>query len=495
MRKIVIVMALLAACSALGDAEGILEPKHCTGVYVGKNLTADGSVFLAQLGDENSSHWIEVIPRRMWGPEAVLSVGVNVEANFPGIMTEIPQLSETNKYVTVRYSEYKGFPAPLENGGLNEFGVSVVDVWSPSRNELQAMTPKKQKGLSYSDEARAAMERAKSAREAVEIIGQLIDQYGHATFGGNVHMIADAEEGWIMEEFAGGRGLWAAKRLGPDDALVIRPGHIGEFPLNYKDHPDHMGSDNLISFAVEQGWYDPEAGRPFNVSEVYELDWDKEQPGHQRRVKSVIQAEQSLIDKAPKVTLGDIVEILRDRRFLNRGTKYGQVAQLRSGIPSELSVLWIAIGPPEASVFIPYYLGITSVPLEYGEHRYLTKGEALRMELSRERQGQETTAYAYRVFDRLFMLVDEHYNEFHPEVVAAFQACENKLLSRQEDVEAIAMQLLKAGKSDLAERFLTYYCKTEAMEGLRLADTLADSIEVRTKLLFGIRSLPAIPKD
>jgi len=488
-------MVFLAAVNIFAAANEALELKHCTGVYVGKNLTADGSVLLGQLGDENSSHWIEVIPHHAWKPDSVLSVGADKEGIFPGIMIEIPQIAETNKYITVRYSEYKGFPPPLENGGLNEFGVSVVDVWSPSRNELLEMTPKDQKGLSFSDEARVAMERAKTARDAVEIIGGLLNQYGHATYGGNVHLIADAEEGWIIEEFAGGQGIWAAKRLGPDDVLVIHPGHIGEFPLDYKDNPNCMGSDNLISFAVEKGWYDPAAGQPFNVSEVYELDWNTEQAGHQRRVDSVIEAEKSLLDKAPRISIRDVFKILRDRKFLNRGTKYGQVAQLRNNVPKELAVLWIAIGPPEASVFIPYYLGVASVPLEYGEHRYLTKGEALRMELPRERQGQETTAYAYRIFDRLFMLADEHFEEFHPEVIMTFRAFEDRLISQQEDVEEIASNLLQAGKSDLAGRFLTYYCNTEAMEGLRVASTLADSLEIRTKLRFNIRPLPHIPKD
>ena len=124
-----------------------------------------------------------------------------------------------------------------------------------------------------------------------------------------------------------------------------------------------MGSDHLISFAVEKEWYDPAAGRPFNIPEVYELDWNTEQAGHQRRESSVVEAEKSLLDKAPKISIRNVFEILRDRKFLNRGTKYGQVAQLRSNVPKELAVLWIAIGPPEASVFIPYYLGITSVPV------------------------------------------------------------------------------------------------------------------------------------
>lgn len=108
----------------------------------------------------------------------------------------------------------------MTNGGLNENNIAARDVWSPSRDELVAMTPDPQTGPQYSDLSRIAMERADSAREAVEILGALIDEHGYTTYGGNSHMFADENEGWIFVEFAGGQGLWAAERLGPDDVRV-----------------------------------------------------------------------------------------------------------------------------------------------------------------------------------------------------------------------------------------------------------------------------------
>jgi len=81
-----------------------------------------------------------------------------------------------------------------------------------------------------------------------------LNEYGYATYGENSHLFADADEGWIVINFAGGQGLWAAQRLGPDDIRVSRPGYIGEIPADYQNHPNFMGSSNLISFAVRQGW-------------------------------------------------------------------------------------------------------------------------------------------------------------------------------------------------------------------------------------------------
>ena len=61
--------------------------------------------------------------------------------------------------------------APITNGGLNAYEVAARDIWSPSREELREMTPNPQHGPQYSDLSRIVMERARSAREAVEIVG------------------------------------------------------------------------------------------------------------------------------------------------------------------------------------------------------------------------------------------------------------------------------------------------------------------------------------
>ncbi len=228
--------------------------------YVGKDLTEDGSVLLGGTGEEPSSHWLEIIPGQKHGPDETLTVGVTGEAAIPGKLTQIPQAEETHKYISMHYSEFAGFPPPLTNGGLNEHQVAMRDVWSPSRAELIKMTPTPQRGPQYSDLAHIAMQRAETAQEAVEIIGRMIEEHGYSDYGGNTHIVADPKEGWIVKEMAGGKGLWVAERLGPDEVRVDYPGYIEEVPQDYQEDPDYMGSENLISFAVEQGWYDPDSG-------------------------------------------------------------------------------------------------------------------------------------------------------------------------------------------------------------------------------------------
>lgn len=457
-----------------------LESRGSYCVYVGKNLTVDGSVFLGGYGDEPSSHWLEIVPRREYPAGATILVGATKEASYPGQLIEIPQARVTFRYITMNYSAFAGFPAPLTNGGLNEHHVAGRDVWSPSRQELREMTPKPQTGLNYSDLSRIAMERARTAREAVEIVGELIDKYGYATYGGNSHFFADADEGWVFLNFAGGQKLWVAQRVGPDEVRVSRPGYIGEIPKDYRTHVDFRGSANLISFAVEQGWYDPKSGKAFNVNHVY--------GDGKMRHEAVELIENRLREKAKngKVALTDVMNAVRTTEVTRETAGYGQVAHLRKDIPAELGILWVAGAPASAAPFIPFRLGATSVPPEFQRHRYLTEGEATRFQDVAQR-GIESTRYAFRVYKRLLYLVQEHQTKFLPEVTEALEGFESRLIADQESVEETARTLYEAGKPELARRYLTYYCQTEALNGLQLAEALAQSLEARTKAIFGIR--------
>lgn len=88
------------------------------------------------------------------------------------------------------------------------------------------------------------------------MIGRSIDRYGYSTYGGNSHLIADPNEGCVVWEFAGGQRLWAAERLRADEVRALYPGYIEKFPTDFASHPDFLASEHLISFAIEQGWYD-----------------------------------------------------------------------------------------------------------------------------------------------------------------------------------------------------------------------------------------------
>lgn len=446
-------------------------------IYVGKNLTVDGSVLIGGSGDEVSSHWLEVVPERDHPEGATVPVGVTGEAFMPGRLIEIPQVRRSYRYLTMNYSDYEGFPPPLTNGGLNEHNVAARDVWSESRDELIGMTPNPQTGPQYSDLSRIAMERARTAREAVEIVGALIDRYGYSTYGGNSHMFADENEGWVLLNFAGGQGLWIAERLGPDEVRMSYPGYIREIPLDFQASDNYMGSDNFISFAVEQGWYDPESGEPFNVMDVYANDED-------RYPRSAMERE---LKAAAPLSLRQFMDAVRDPRISKDSTGYGQVAQLKERVRNDLHLLWVAPTGSVTAPFIPYRIGVQEIAPQFGKHRYLTKGEASRF-LTRDWQIQEATEFAGRTFKRLMYFTCDHPGKFLPEVTETLTAFENRLIDEQESVEEVAEALFAAGKPSLARAYLTRYSRDRGAEALDLGRALLGSIEARTELLFGLRS-------
>ena len=446
-------------------------------IYIGKNLTADGSVLIGGSGDEVSSHWLEIVPARRFSAGATVSVGVDETANMPWQFIEITQATQTSRYLTMNYSDYEGFPAPITNGGLNEHNVAGRDVWSDSRPELVAMTPNPQKGPSYSDLSRIAMERARSARQAVEIIGKLIDEHGYSTYGGNSHMFADENEGWVLLNFAGGQGLWVAERLGADEVRVSYPGDIGNIPLDFHSNPDYMGSENFIDFAVQQGWFKPDADEPFNVTAVYGTDYVR----YPRD-----ELEQELRQAAP-IDLRKMLSVVRDTRISKDTTGYGQVAQLRAGVRPENRTLWIAATGSVTTPFVPYRMGVQSIPAEFGRHRYLTKGEATRF-VTKDWQIQEATEFAGRTFKRLMYFTCDHPDKFLPEVTEAITAFEIRLIEEQKQVEQTADALFDNGQAQLALKYLTEHSRNAASEALELGNALLGSIEARTKILYGVRA-------
>jgi len=446
------------------------------GIYIGRNLTADGNVFLGGSGDEVSSHWLEIVPARTHADGSTITVGVDETAVLPGRFIEIPQVAETARYITMNYSDFEGFPPPLTNGGLNEYAVAARDIWSDSRPELVAMTPNPQTGPNYSDLSRIVMERARSAEHAVEIVGELIDTWGYSSYGGNSHLFADASEGWVLINYAGGKGLWIARRLGPDEVFMSYPGYIGEIPLDFESDPDFRASKNFIEFAVEQGWYDPANGEPFNADTIYGT-------GYVRYPREEMERE---LKAAAPVTLRRMLDAVRDRRIAKDSTGYGQVAVLRDGLRPELRTLWVAPTGSVTAPFIPYRISVSSVPAEYGKHRYLTKGEAQAF-VTRDWQIQEATLFAGRLFKRLMYFTCDRPQKFLPEVAEALTAFEDRMIADQPDLEATALTLLEAGEPGLAEQVLTRYSHAKAAEALDLGAALLASIEARTRLLYGLR--------
>jgi dipeptidase len=496
-------LALPLTAAAGGDEDAVASPgdvdrasatqdleSKSIGFYVGKNLTDDGSVLLGGFGHEPSSHWLEIVPQQEFPEGATTTVGVTEEARLPGELIEIPQARETNKYITSNYSEFAGFPAPLTNGGLNEHGVAARDIWSPSSEELIAFTEDPQTGPNYSDLSRMAMERATTAREAVEIVGELIDEHGYSSYGGNSHMFADQDEGWVFVNYAGNQGLWAAERLGPDEARVSFPGYLNPFPVDFQDHPDEfLASDNFIDFAVEQGWFDPEESDEFDPQEVYgELEPHEHEfsDTHPWGFNAQGELEEELADELAPVSLEDMLAYVRDPRWSHDRSGYGQVAQLRDQRHPELHALWAAVTGSVTTPYVPIYIGADDVPPEFKQHRYLTSDAAASW-LAADYAPLEATRYATRTFKRLMYHTCENPHTFLQPVTAEIEHFERGLIREQRKIRGQAQGHLTSGRADEARELLTGYVEERLLDSLDFGEELVRAVEDRTREEFGIR--------
>ncbi|GHD36391.1 hypothetical protein GCM10007147_43720 [Nocardiopsis kunsanensis] len=467
--------------------EGPANSDKSIGFYVGKDLTDDGSVLLGGFGHEPSSHWLEIVQDQEHPEGATVQVGATEEADLPGELTEIPQVEQTAKYLTMNYSEFAGFPAPLTNGGLNEHQVAVRDIWSDSREELVEMTPAPQEGPQYSDLARLMMERATTAREAVEIAGELIDEHGYTTYGGNSHLIADENEGWVLVEFAGGQGLWAAERLGSEDVRVSYPGYIQDFPLQREDDSDFMGSNDLVSFAEEQDWFEAEGEESIDLQQVYGTPFpgppgdDEEAP-----FRYPPRLEEELQEMAP-MSLQDMQRMVRDPRWSDDRSGYGQVAHLQEDLAHpDLATLWVAPTAAVTAPYIPWHIGAEEIPPEYSQHRYLTSGSAANY-LDPEYAHLEATQYPVRTFKRLMYYTCEHPGAFLGEVTDTFEGFEAQMLQDIGEVEEEALEAFEAGDRDEGRAVLTRFSNEWATDALDLGTFMVDDVQERTKDGWGIR--------
>ncbi|MGB7295643.1 MAG: C69 family dipeptidase [Candidatus Aminicenantales bacterium] len=124
-----------------------------------------------------------------------------------------------------------------------------------------------------------ALQRCKTAREAVLLIAGLMEKYGFlpSCGGAEALCIADPRELWVMEIFSVGPrwtpesgkpgAIWAARRV-PDDHVVAITNYVRIREIDLRD-PDFLASPNYQQEAIDRGWYDPAAGRPFIWQEAY----------------------------------------------------------------------------------------------------------------------------------------------------------------------------------------------------------------------------------
>ena len=178
MKKLFVsVLGLLASMGAVAQPDDL----NCYTVIAGKDATVDGSVMMAHNEDDGGEQLLNyyMVPSQSYQKGDVYQLRNGGKES---------QVSVTNKYLWI---ELPGMD--VADSFLNDKGVAVVSNACPSREDKEDYTDG---GILY-DLRRLVAERATSAKDAVRLIGRLVDKYGYAS-SGRSYCVADANEGWIL---------------------------------------------------------------------------------------------------------------------------------------------------------------------------------------------------------------------------------------------------------------------------------------------------------
>ena len=246
----------------------------CTVIYVGKKASKDGSIIISQTDNGEDSR-IKVVFGRTYksGEKAPIFWGIQdskLDINNDGkILGYIPQVEQTYTYLHSAYSH------------INEFQLAIAESTTSQRDELIAMLGEGDNIMTIEQAQIFALQRCKTAKEAVKLIGMLMETHGFMPSSGDGSesaIIADKNEAWIFEVVGVGKGwkkdsekpgaIWAAQRLA-DDQVAIIPNWSIIKEINIKDKANFIASKHYKSFAIEKGWYNPKGSMPFIWQDVY----------------------------------------------------------------------------------------------------------------------------------------------------------------------------------------------------------------------------------
>ncbi len=256
----------------------------CTTTIAGKNATADGSVMVSHSDDGLSDASLVFVPAMDHAPGSMRPVFYSNESlgfkpEWGGTQTHrlitrgrgpvydkkglpasiplgfIPQVAHTYAYFDANY------------GIMNEHQLTIGEC-----TDLAKVHPEPEPGkrIFYSSElSRVALERTKTSREAVKLMGGLIETYGYYGTGETL-LVGDPNEGWVMEmagcDMDGSGGVWVAQRV-PDDKIFVA---ANQFRIREIDpnSPDIMFSKNIFEIAEKKGWWKPSDGK-LDFAKVY----------------------------------------------------------------------------------------------------------------------------------------------------------------------------------------------------------------------------------
>lgn len=373
----------------------------CTNLIAGKKATTDGSVMMTYAADSHNLYGMLTHTPAARHPKGAMRKVIEWDTNKP--LGEIPQPAETYNVI----------------GNINEHQVCIGESTWGGHKELVDTTGNSI--MDYGSLIQIALERSKTAREAIDVMTDLVDKYGYAS-SGESFSISDKNEAWVLEMIGKGAekgAVWVAVRI-PEDAIS---GHANEpriRKVNYKDKENVRYSKDLFDFARKRGYFNGK-DEDFSFADAFEDHTASTRRGCDARVWSYFRRFNKDADKYydwcagnsdepmplyiipdRKVSLAEMQESMRDhfedtpfdmhhdigagpnhvpyrwrpmdfevdgktycneRAIATQQTGWSFVSQSRDWLPDEIGgVLWFGTDDANTCVYMPFYCSMTVVP-------------------------------------------------------------------------------------------------------------------------------------
>jgi len=465
--------AVAVFCAVLAAAPALA----CTNLLVTPGASADGSAFITYTCDGVFHPILQLTPAADYAPGEMQEV-----RHWNGdLLAEVPR--PAHSYAVARL--------------INEKQVALAETTFDGRLELHNPDV----GIHYWALMNLVLQRAGTAREAVEIIAELLETHGYRSTGESFS-ICDPNEVWIMEMIGAGKDVkgvvWVARRL-PDGAVSAHANmaRIGTFPTD--DSDDTLYSDNIFEVAERHGWWSPDDG-PLDFAKVY-CPADAQKLRYcATRVWSLFRRAAPSQDFDPafhrgepdaeryplwitpdeKIGLSDVMDLMRDhyegtdfdmtagvdagphgcpvrwrpmaweidgetysweRPISTQQTGFSVIAQCRDELPDPVGgCLWYGVDDSATTAWFPLYAGVTAVPPSYAVGGL----------------GDFSWDSAWWVFNIVANFANLRYDDMHRDIAAVQSELEDGFLAMQPAVEETAAKLFEQDP-DLAAEYLTTY--------------------------------------
>ncbi|OYP59490.1 peptidase C69 [Prevotella sp. P5-92] len=455
----------------------------CTNYIVGKKASVDGSVMCTYSADDYG----------MFQPLCHFPAGKHPKGTMRDIRDwdsneyhgQIPEAEKTYNVV----------------GNINEWQVTIGETTFGGREEMVDSTGT----LDYGSLIYIALQRSKTAREAIKVMTTLAEAYGYNSEG-ETFTICDPEEAWIMEMMGCGAGskgvVWVALRV-PDDAICAHANQSRIRTFNVKDKANCMASKNVVKFAREKGWYSGKdadfsfcdtyaapdfGGRRFCEARVWtffnkycdymdryvgyasgEVDGAEPMPlwivpNRKLSVKDLEMAMRDHYEGTPFALDGDIgggiwempyrptplkFEVdgktyFNERPVSTQQSGFVYVSQMRSWLPREIGgVLWFGNDDANMVSYNPVYCSATRIP-----NCFNTPGaDAIHFSMDN----------AFWVCNWVSNMVYPRYAQMFVSLEAVRDSLDNSWIANQAAVEAKAAELVTQQGSEAAVKYLNDY--------------------------------------